>query len=164
MGVDAEEWAELTERGRATGSVHAEEVALVLRNVELTGDVLEATREALSEEGISIEEEVDGDDDDEPPVARTISFEQLADDPADERLLSRRRRSRASRLTSRGDSSTSDGVRMYLREIGQVDLLTTEDERRLAQLIEAGHLAARRIDAGSRRHGAALPAARRHPW
>jgi RNA polymerase primary sigma factor len=148
LGVDAEEWAKLTERGRATGSVHAEEVALVLRNVELTGDVLEATREALSEEGISIEEEVDGDDDDEPPVARTISFEQLADDPADERLLSRRRRSRASRLTSRGDSSTSDGVRMYLREIGQVDLLTTEDERRLAQLIEAGHLAARRIDAG----------------
>ena len=58
-GVDAEEWAELTERGRADGTVHAEEVALVLRNVELTGDVLEATREALSEEGISIDEAVE---------------------------------------------------------------------------------------------------------
>ena len=44
--------------------------------------------------------------------------------------------------------STSDGVRMYLREIGQVDLLTGEDERRLAQLIEEGHLAAERIDEG----------------
>ena len=43
-GVDPEEWAELTERGAGHGSVHAEEVALVLRNVELTGDVLEATR------------------------------------------------------------------------------------------------------------------------
>ena len=41
---------------------------------------------------------------------------------------------------------TSDGVRMYLREIGQVDLLTGDDERRLAQLIEEGHLAAERID------------------
>ena len=41
---------------------------------------------------------------------------------------------------------TSDGVRMYLREIGQVDLLTAEDERRLAHLIEEGHRAAQRID------------------
>ena len=30
---------------------------------------------------------------------------------------------------------------MYLKEIGQVDLLTGDDERRLAQLIEAGQLA-----------------------
>ncbi len=37
---------------------------------------------------------------------------------------------------------------MYLREIGQVDLLSAEDERRLAQLIERGHQAAERIDAG----------------
>ena len=37
---------------------------------------------------------------------------------------------------------------MYLREIGQVDLLTTGDERRLAQLIEAGHQAAAAIDVG----------------
>ena len=37
---------------------------------------------------------------------------------------------------------------MYLREIGQVDLLTTDDERRLAQLIENGHVAAERIDDG----------------
>ena len=32
---------------------------------------------------------------------------------------------------------------MYLREIGQVDLLTADDERRLAQLIEEGHTARR---------------------
>ncbi len=31
---------------------------------------------------------------------------------------------------------------MYLHEIGHVDLLTADDERRLAQLIEDGHLAA----------------------
>ncbi|MDG1695554.1 MAG: RNA polymerase sigma factor RpoD [Ilumatobacter sp.] len=35
---------------------------------------------------------------------------------------------------------------MYLREIGQVDLLTTDDERRLAQLIEEGLIAAGKID------------------
>jgi RNA polymerase primary sigma factor len=37
---------------------------------------------------------------------------------------------------------------MYLREIGQVDLLTGDDERRLAQLIEEGHRAAARVDEG----------------
>ena len=59
---------------------------------------------------------------------------------------------RVTRAAPRGDGSTSDGVRMYLREIGQVDLLTGDDERRLAQLIEEGHWAAERIDdAASRR-------------
>jgi RNA polymerase primary sigma factor len=149
-GVDAAEWAQLTERGLRRGTVHAEEVALVLRNVELTGDVLRATRRALSGAGINIEEDVEGDvdDDDTSPAGANVPFDLLADDPADERLLSRRRRSRATRPTGRGDGSTSDGVRLYLREIGQVDLLTTADERRLAQLIEAGHLAAVRIDTG----------------
>ena len=38
---------------------------------------------------------------------------------------------------------------MYLREIGQVDLLTVDDERRLAQLIEEGKIAAEKIDAAN---------------
>ena len=42
---------------------------------------------------------------------------------------------------------------MYLREIGQVDLLTGDDERRLAQLIEAGHWAAERIDEAAQQPG-----------
>ena len=146
-GVDALEWAELTNRGRAEGKVHAEDVALVLRNVELTGDVLAAAQEALSGAGISIDEEVDPDDD-TPSEGAIVRPVWPVDDAADERLLSRRRRSRATRAAPRGDGSTSDGVRMYLREIGQVDLLTTEDERRLAQLIESGHMSAEVIDAG----------------
>jgi RNA polymerase primary sigma factor len=117
----------------------------VLRNVELTSDVLAATQTALAEVGIRIDEAVD---DDTAPEGTQFVPPLAFDDAADERLLSRRRRSRATRAAPRGDGSTSDGVRMYLREIGQVDLLTTEDERRLAQLIEAGHLAAESIDLG----------------
>ncbi|MCL4535131.1 MAG: RNA polymerase sigma factor RpoD [Bacteroidetes bacterium] len=37
-----------------------------------------------------------------------------------------------------GLESIEDPVRMYLREIGRVSLLTAEDERRLARLMEAG--------------------------
>ncbi|WP_321196057.1 RNA polymerase sigma factor RpoD [Desertimonas flava] len=153
--MDALEWAELTQRGHSNGgTVHAEEVALVLRDVELSGEVLATTRRALLDVGIAVDEEVDADDEDETPAdgqaveaVHTPSFPAY-DEGADERLLSRRRRSRATRQAPRGDTSTADGVRMYLREIGQVDLLTTEDERRLAQLIEVGHRAAARIDAG----------------
>jgi RNA polymerase primary sigma factor len=72
----------------------------------------------------------------------------VLDDEDVERLLSRRRRRRGQRRAVRVEGGTSDTVRLYLREIGQVDLLSTEDERRLAQLIEEGHHAAQKIDEG----------------
>ncbi|MET0144551.1 MAG: RNA polymerase sigma factor RpoD [Ilumatobacteraceae bacterium] len=148
-GVDAAEWASLLERGRQQGSVHAEQVTHVMRHVELTGDVLDTITQTLAEAGISLDETVDEPDpvelqDDTPSDAPRVSERELED--ADEHLLSRRRRRRVRRAAPRTDGVTSDGVRMYLREIGQVDLLTGDDERRLAQLIEEGHLAAARID------------------
>jgi RNA polymerase primary sigma factor len=42
---------------------------------------------------------------------------------------------------------TADTVRMYLKEIGRVDLLTVDDERSLAQAIEDGKQAAEKLDA-----------------
>ena len=49
--VDVEEWQALVEKGRAHGSVHAEDVTMVLRHVELTGDVLDRVKvgSAISE-------------------------------------------------------------------------------------------------------------------
>ena len=40
--------------------------------------------------------------------------------------------------SSISNDSGPDAVRMYLNEIGQVDLLTAEDERRLGKLIKDG--------------------------
>jgi RNA polymerase primary sigma factor len=64
------------------------------------------------------------------------------------------RRSAAERLDGpseasrdRGETSSFDPVRMYLKEIGKVSLLTADDEKRLAQRIEAGVQAAERIEA-----------------
>ncbi len=145
--VDSAEWSGLLWKGRQAGNVHAEEVALVLRDVELTGDVLATVRHALTDAGIAIDEALDDADsesaeDDTPTLARRLTDT----DDDDEHLLARRQRRRTRRPAPRGEQATSDGVRMYLREIGQVDLLTGDDERRLAQLIEQGHLAAARID------------------
>ena len=150
-GVDPAEWDALLARGRQQGSVHAEQVTHVLRDVELTGDVLGQVKETLTEAGITLDETIDADvdadpeDDTAPAAPRVLELESNTEE-ADEHLLSRRRRRRVRRTATRGEGATSDGVRMYLREIGQVDLLTGEDERRLAQLIERGQLAAARID------------------
>jgi RNA polymerase primary sigma factor len=147
-GVDTEEWVDLVERARESGSVHAEDVAHVLRHVELTGDVLNEVQVVLTSVGVTIDDEVDHVDDATPAgLRREVVLEEVrsADDD-DERLLSRRRKGRTRKAAPKGDGGTSDAVRMYLREIGQVDLLTVDDERRLAQLIEDGKVAASRLD------------------
>jgi RNA polymerase primary sigma factor len=154
--VDSAEWRALLEHGRHQGRIHAEQVTHVLRDVELTGEVLDTVRHICEDEGITLDETVDeGDevyseesDSAEAGSAQVLDLESDEVLEADEHLLSRRRRRRLRRATPRTEGGTSDGVRMYLREIGQVDLLTGDDERRLAQLIEAGHLAAARIDEG----------------
>jgi RNA polymerase primary sigma factor len=46
----------------------------------------------------------------------------------------------------------SDSVGQYLNEIGAVALLTAQEERELAQVIEAGHAAQERLDAGETGH------------
>jgi len=158
-GVVVGEWHGLVARGRATGSAHAEDIAHVLRHIELTGDVLTEVHRALLAQGIAIDDDVDHIADDTPPSGRRLVVEQRparrprsADDAdelgadADEMLLRRGRNRRTRAAGPRGDNSSADAVRMYLREIGQVDLLTVEHERRLAQLIEEGKLAAARID------------------
>ncbi len=147
-GVDADEWDELVGRGRQAGSVHAEDVAHVLRHIELSSDVLAEVQARMADEGIEIHDDVDPMSDDTPsnggrPVA--LEHDAVAREH-DEQLLSRGRGRRTRKSGPTGDNSTSDTVRMYLREIGQVDLLTVEHERRLAQLIEEGKIAAARID------------------
>jgi RNA polymerase primary sigma factor len=47
----------------------------------------------------------------------------------------------------RGEAGSFDPVRMYLKEIGKVSLLTADDEKALARRIEAGLQAAERLEA-----------------
>jgi RNA polymerase primary sigma factor len=147
-GVEPGEWHTLIARGRETGALHAEEVAHVLRHIELTGDVLAEVKVTMAAQGIVIDETVEVLGDDTPAELRREAalVEPPTEDDSDERLLSRRRERRTKRSSPKGEGGTSDAVRMYLREIGEVDLLTVEDERRLAQLIEEGHIAAEKID------------------
>jgi RNA polymerase primary sigma factor len=147
-GVETGEWHSLIARGRETGALHAEEVTHVLRHIELTGDVLAVVKTTMAAQGIVIDETVEVLGDDTPAELRRDAgpVEPPPAEDADERLLSRRRKRRTKKSSPKGEGGTSDAVRMYLREIGEVDLLTVEDERRLAQLIEEGHIAAQKVD------------------
>ena len=150
-GVDSAEWNSLVSSGRESGQVHADQVSHVLRHVELSESLLTEVQEAMAGHGIAIDEAVDDDHDEMPPnLQRSVIDELDSDlDDADEKLLSRRRKRRTKKQQPRGEGGPSDAVRMYLREIGQVDLLTVDDERRLAQLIEEGKVAAEKIDAAN---------------
>ncbi len=153
-GVDSGEWDKLVERGRTNGEVHADQVSHVLRNVELNEHVLTEVQEKMAGAGIAIDDtlddhaDADGDDDTPVGTRRDVLLENITpENDADEALLSRRRQRRTRKRGPRAEGGSADAVRMYLREIGQVDLLTVDDERRLAQLIEEGKIAAEKIDA-----------------
>jgi len=205
-GIAIEDWGALVARGRADGVLHAEDVAFVLRHVELDEDTITTVQTALDREGIKVDvdepddvtvdvpddeisdDDVDvigvADDDDgeaviEPTLIAPVAIVSDEDDaPADTRLTRRRSsaldgddsedsfsRRRAARIgvADRGDGGTTDTVRMYLKEIGRVSLLTADDERVLAMRIEAGQLASGRLaDTDVELIGVELRRAQRH--
>ena len=148
-GVDQGEWTRLIDRGDAAGVLHAEAITHVLRHVELTGDVLLAVRLVFTDRGIAIDDSVDEVIEDVTPTAgnpRPVVVEE-EDDGGQAGAVARRRHRRAERMAERHEAgSTSDTVRMYLKEIGRVGLLSGDEERRLAQTIEQGNVAAQMMD------------------
>ena len=137
-GVLDTDVAGLLDLGREEGTLGMEDLMKVLGDVELTPERIDGIRSALATEGITLEED---DHEAEVPVVVEVSELVEVDDLVDLRKpTSRPRRPKPTR--ARGDNgergSTSDPVRMYLREIGQVPLLKAEDEVRLAKRIEAG--------------------------
>ncbi|CAN5317654.1 N/A [soil metagenome] len=111
LTVGAEQVQALLTRGRATGSLTAEEVGAALVAADLPPEALDEVLQAVAAAGIAL---VDPEEVDEPQ-------QEVAAGP------------------------TSDPVRLYLREIGRVPLLSAADEVELAKAIEAGVFAAERL-------------------
>ncbi|MSX92102.1 MAG: hypothetical protein F2749_01665, partial [Actinobacteria bacterium] len=97
-GVDSGEWQTMVARGAAKGVLHADQIAHVLRKVELTGDVLVDVQATLTGLGIAIDDRIDDLPDETPPVgaARPSSVEDT------EGVLARRWRRRSERMNHDG--------------------------------------------------------------
>jgi len=116
----------LIARGRERGYVTYDEINAALPQGQVSSEQIEDTLAQLNELGINVVEAEETDDPEVPP-AKAIKPEAEEDEEGsggnvDEAELGR----------------TDDPVRMYLREMGQVELLSREGEIAIAKRIEAG--------------------------
>jgi RNA polymerase primary sigma factor len=123
------------DRARPSKRLTQHDLVRLLPDVELSPDVLDEIRRRCEEAGVVLEVSDDLD------VALLDGA--LVDDPVALRdgraaAAARRKARLGERRSSDGGSSTSDPVRMYLREIGRVPLLTAQGEVDLAIRIKAG--------------------------
>jgi RNA polymerase primary sigma factor len=140
----------LTERGRVSGTLPLDDVMTVFKDVELTPENLTQIRDHFAAAGVAIDdgvEELQAD-----PVIASIPVDEPEDPVAAERsarIAARvaTRPARAIRIPTDSSGGSSDSVRLYLKEIGRVALLTGPEEVALARRIEAGKFARERIAA-----------------
>jgi RNA polymerase primary sigma factor len=117
---------------QAEGSITAADLAEKLSVLDLTPDDTDSVYQRLVDSGVEVSE-------DEAIVEEEI--EEVATDVDEDRVRARREIDQALK------APTNDPVRMYLKEIGRVALLSAQEEVDLAKRIESGLLAAERFEA-----------------
>src|SRR6478735_11034441 len=179
--TDPTAWDELIQRAKDDGSLtvtQAEVLEVVDIDVERLDQEIESIRNLLGEHGITLDEEIDAE-----AVAAELEaqaerdavvhvnevladplggIDLAADDDGQRRRLRLVKTPRVS--ADRSGSGSADPVRVYLKEIGRVPLLTGMEEVTLARRIEAGGQAGDRLaelDAAGRLDELDLSARRR---
>ena len=118
----------LIEKGKTNGYVTYEQLAEELKGLEVDSDTLDDLYNALVENNIEIISETtdNSDDSDEDPSGLIVED-----------------------LTLSKDIKINDPVRMYLKEIGRINLLTNDEEFEYARLAEQGDEHAKKMLAES---------------
>ena len=161
----------LVEQGSRTGTVTEDDIQVALKDVDVSDAQLNSVYRGLRDRGVEIVSanedddaglDVDGaddvlDDDDlsdesiedhEIKVAKNADAEMASvKSKKKPRVRTSRSRARARGIDASTVMLTGDPVRMYLKEIGKVDLLTAADEVDLAMKIEAGLEAGTKLEA-----------------
>jgi RNA polymerase primary sigma factor len=117
-----DEVKDLIARGKEQGFLTSEEIGAALVQAELPPESMDAVLQVFNDEGIEIVEPSEDDEFDPGRAAMLRKEEELA-----------------------LKAPTNDPVRMYLKEIGKVPLLTAEEEVDLAKRIEAGLFASEKL-------------------
>ncbi|MGY6551792.1 MAG: RNA polymerase sigma factor RpoD [Erythrobacter sp.] len=135
----------LISKAKKRGYVTYDELNEALPSGEMSPDQIEDIQTALSEMGVQIvenDEEAEADSEDDEVEAVAVDAVTADDDDDDDDAEAEKKPGvkdarAANRKTATGDR-TDDPVRMYLREMGAVELLSREGEIAIAKRIEAG--------------------------
>jgi len=119
-------------QAQSEGSITAADLAERLSVLDLNPDETDAVYQRLVELGVDVSE-------DEAIVEEEEAPEAAQPDTDEERVRARKEVDQALK------APTNDPVRMYLKEIGRVALLTAQEEVDLAKRIEAGLLSEERL-------------------
>ena len=199
-GVPADDFHRLLAAGRAHGSITGDDLIVLVKDLELTPELIATIVERVQREGIEyIEDEpsadeaaaavaeafevveavesgalaelprvdVDGEDADDGAVAVAPTKSSSGRGSGSSRPVVRPRSAPSTFDDDRGGGGT-DYVRMYMREIGKVPLLTAPQEVSLAERIQSGLRAKERLAelyeeaGGEEKHDIATAAVRAH--
>ena len=128
-GSTVKKMKNLITKGKERGYITYDELNKAVPAGEYTSEQIDDTMAMISDLGINlIEGEPDDDDDDSSDADTKKSKSKKGDDEEED----------SSNVASADLGRTDDPVRMYLREMGTVELLSREGEIAIAKRIEAG--------------------------
>ena len=123
--------------------------ALRAQHITITADVVNLDDDDLLDDDL-LDDDLKDDDEEDPDLAaaraETRAATEILRAATKKRSNKRSSRARTRRIDSSAVMLTGDPVRMYLKEIGKVDLLNASEEVHLAMKIQAGTDASKKLE------------------